>query len=164
MSIRQGTFGRDEGFRRLAERLRAVSEVQRVRVLVADDHRLFAESLTVMLEMGDEIEVVGIAGDGREAAALSALLCPDAVVMDLDMPVMDGIEATSLLRRSSPRTAVVILTASRDPEDEQRAREAGAVAFLHKDTSIDTLCDTVCDVARPVVPLRRPVAALQRTA
>jgi DNA-binding NarL/FixJ family response regulator len=163
MSNRHRPFDMDDGFRRLADRLRAASATERIRVLIADDHRLFADSLTLMLEVGGEIEVVGQAADGREAAALAAILRPDVVVMDLDMPLMDGIEATGLVRRSSPRTRVVVLTGSRDPDDERRAREAGAVAFLHKDTSIDTLCDTVCDVARPVVPLER-ARMLQRTA
>jgi DNA-binding NarL/FixJ family response regulator len=161
MARRPGPFEADESFRRLAARMRAARAEQRVRVLIADDHRLFVESLMLMLEVEDEIEVVGHAADGREAAALTAALRPDVVVMDLDMPVMDGFEATALVRRSSPRTQVVVLTGSRDPEDEHRARTAGAVAFLHKDTSVDELRETICDVARPVVSLDRARAALR---
>lgn len=154
MGRRLGPFEADEGFRRLAARVRAARGVdRRIRVLIADDHRLFVESLMLMLEVGDDIEVVGRAADGREAAALAAILHPDVVVMDLDMPVMDGFEATESVRNQSPRTHVVVLTGSRDPEDERRALAAGAEAFLHKDTSVDDLRDTICEIARPVVSL-----------
>jgi DNA-binding NarL/FixJ family response regulator len=162
MSRRPGPFEADEGFRRLAARVRAARAAdRRVRVLIADDHRLFVESLILMLEAEDEIEVVGDAADGREAAALTAMLRPDVVVMDLDMPIMDGFEATAAVRNSSPRSQVVVLTGSRDPEDERRAIAAGAAAFLHKDTSVDELRETICDVARPVVSLDTARAALR---
>jgi DNA-binding NarL/FixJ family response regulator len=162
MGRRPGPFEADEGFRRLAARVRAARAIdRRVRVLIADDHRLFVESLMLMLEVEDEIEVVGQAADGREAAALTEVLRPDVVVMDLDMPVMDGFEATSSVRRTSPRTQVVVLTGSRDPDDERRAFSAGAAAYLHKDTSVDELRETICDVARPVVSLDTARAALR---
>jgi DNA-binding NarL/FixJ family response regulator len=164
MNRRPGPFEADEGFRRLAARVRAARAAdRRIRVLIADDHRLFVESLMLMLEVDDEIEVVGRAADGSEATALTAILRPDVVVMDLDMPVMDGFEATSAVLRSSPRTHVIVLTGSRDPEDERRALSAGAEAFLHKDTSVDELRATICKVARPVVSLEsaRAAAALR---
>jgi DNA-binding NarL/FixJ family response regulator len=84
---------------------------------------------------------------------------PDVIVMDLDMPVMDGFEATEAILRSDPRTHVVVLTGSRDPEDERRALAAGAEAFLHKDTSVDDLRDAICEIARPVVSLETARAA-----
>jgi DNA-binding NarL/FixJ family response regulator len=118
---------------------------ERIRVLVADDHRLFAESLTIMLEVEPRIEVVGYAADGREAVALAAILSPDVVVMDLDMPVMDGIEATVGVRRSAPGAKVVILTGSRDERDAERARQAGATAYLSKEASVERLRETVCE-------------------
>jgi DNA-binding NarL/FixJ family response regulator len=119
---------------------------ERIRVLVADDHRLFAESLTIMLEVEPSIAVVGQAADGREAVALAAILCPDVVVMDLDMPVMDGIEATAGVRRSAPGAKVVIVTGSRDHRDAERAREAGAAAYVPKEASVEQLRETVCEV------------------
>ena len=126
---------------------------RRIRVVIADDHRLFAESLRFMLEVGETIEVVGYATDGGEAIALATLLAPDVVVMDLDMPVLDGIQATAGVRRSAPDVSVVIVTASTDPRDDARARAAGASAYVPKAASVDLLRETVCAVARgPIAP------------
>ena len=127
---------------------------ERIRVLLADDHRLFAESLKLMLEADGAIVVVGIAADGREAVALAAILEPDVVVMDLDMPVMDGIEATAGVVASAPDSKVVIVTGSTEPRDAVRARVAGAAAYVPKDASIECLRETVCEVAA-VEPIRR---------
>ena len=126
----------------------------RMRVLVADDHRLFAESLKLMLEVDGSITVIGIAADGREAVALAAILRPDVVVLDLDMPVMDGIEATIGIGASAPDAKVVIVTGSSDPQDAVRAQAAGAAAYVPKDASIERLRETVREVAA-VEPLRR---------
>ena len=127
-----------------------------IRVLIADDHRLFAESLKLMLEVEQEIEVVGYAADGREAVALAALVRPDVVVMDLDMPVMGGVEATAGVRRSAPGVSVVIVTGSTDPRDAVRARAAGAAAYVPKEASVELLRETVCMVGRaPSVPTQR---------
>jgi DNA-binding NarL/FixJ family response regulator len=136
----------------------------RIRVLVADDHRLFAESLTIMLEVEPRIEVVGCAADGREAIALAAILCPDVVVMDLDMPVMDGIEATRGVSRSAPGAKVVIVTGSRDERDAERAREAGAPAYVPKEASVEQLRATVCEVGSRVVSLAQVRRRLRRSA
>jgi DNA-binding NarL/FixJ family response regulator len=128
-----------------------------IRVLIADDHQLFAESLKLMLEVEQEIVVVGHAADGGEAIALSALLRPDVVVMDLDMPVMDGIEATAGVRATAPGTSVVIVTGSTDPRDAARARAAGASAYVPKEASVEVLRETVCAVAPS--PAQRPNVA-----
>ena len=87
-----------------------------IRVLIADDHRLFAETLGLTLEADPRLEVVGYARDGREAVKLAISLEPDVVLMDLDMPLVDGIEAASAICRSLP-ARVAILTASLLPED-----------------------------------------------
>jgi DNA-binding NarL/FixJ family response regulator len=121
---------------------------KRVQVVIADDHRLFAESLKLMLEVEQEIEVVGYAADGREAVALAAILMPDVVVMDLDMPLMDGIQATAEARRSAPGVSVVIVTGSTDPGDAARARSAGAAAYIPKEASVEQLRETVCMIGR----------------
>ena len=130
---------------------------ERIRVLIADDHRLFAESLKLMLEVEQEIDVVGYAADGGEAISLSVLLRPDVVVMDLDMPVMDGIDATAGVRAASPGTAVVIVTGSTDPRDAARAQAAGASAYVPKEASVEVLRETVCTVAPS--PAQRPGVA-----
>jgi DNA-binding NarL/FixJ family response regulator len=131
---------------------------ERIRVVIADDHRLFAESLKLMLEVEQEIEVVGYAADGSEAIALSKVLRPDVVVMDLDMPVLDGVDATRGVRTVSPGTSVVIVTGSTDPRDAQRAKEAGASAYVPKEASVELLRETVCAVA-PSPALQPGVAA-----
>lgn len=126
----------------------------RIRVLLADDHRLFVESLKLMLEVDGTIVVVGLAADGREAVALAAILRPDVVVMDLDMPVMDGVEATIGVGKSAPDTKVVIVTGSTDSRDAVRAQVAGAAAYVPKDASIERLRETVLEVAA-VEPILR---------
>jgi DNA-binding NarL/FixJ family response regulator len=103
-----------------------------LRVLVADDQPLFLETLATTLEL-DGLDVVGMAHDGREAARLADLLLPDLVLMDLDMPVMDGIEATRRIREALPSTRIVIITGSDSVDDVDRARRAGAAGYVTKD-------------------------------
>ena len=119
-----------------------------IRVLIADDHRLFAETLGLTLEADARLEVVGYARDGREAVKLAITLEPDVVLMDLDMPLVDGIEATSAICRSLP-ARVAILTASPLPEDALRARAAGAEAYLTKGCSAQEVVDAVLELATP---------------
>src|SRR5258708_35480071 len=101
-----------------------------VRVLVVDDHALFAEALMLTLGIDDRIQVVGSAGTGIEAVSLAEALHPDVVLMDVHMPSMDGIEATRHVRRVSPRSRVVIVTAARSPELMAHAEAAGAERLL----------------------------------
>jgi DNA-binding NarL/FixJ family response regulator len=118
-----------------------------IRLLIADDHRLFAESVARSLELDDRIEIVGLARDGREAFDLTGELKPDVVLMDLLMPVMDGIEATRLIRESFPATTVLVLTGSDSHEDMERARAAGAAGYLTKDRTSDDLNETLFGLA-----------------
>jgi two-component system response regulator DesR len=114
-----------------------------VRVLVVDDHILFAEALMLTLGIDDRIQVVGSASNGVEAVSLAEALRPDVVLMDVHMPTMDGIEATRRLRRVSPGSRVVIVTGSRSPEMALHALAAGAERCLTKDTPAVKLIDTV---------------------
>jgi DNA-binding NarL/FixJ family response regulator len=143
---------RDEGWAGLAARL---LDTATVRVLVVDDHLLFADMLTLALELEGRFEVIGHARNGREAVERAAWLRPDVVVMDIQMPVLDGIEATPLVLAAAPGTRVVVVSSSESPEDRRRAREAGAVAFLGKESSTDELVKALERVAFRVVPLRR---------
>jgi DNA-binding NarL/FixJ family response regulator len=102
-----------------------------VRVLIADDHQLYARATGRVLGLYDWLDVVGFAGNGKEAVALAEELQPDLILIDLNMPVMDGIEATRLIRERSS-VPVLMLTASDTPADVARAREAGATRFLPK--------------------------------
>ena len=111
------------------------------RVLVVDDDTLYAEAATEILVQDGELEVVGRAADGREAVELALSLRPDVVVMDIHMPVMDGIEATRSLRRLLPSTRVVVVTSSPSASDRWGARGAGAHAFLTKELGSDALVE-----------------------
>jgi DNA-binding NarL/FixJ family response regulator len=116
-----------------------------IRVLIADDHTLFAETLALALRHDPRFAVVGLAQNGRQAVDLGSSLQPDVVLMDLHMPVLDGIEATRLLRIASPRSRVVVVTASTSPEDGARARAAGACAYIRKWASAEDLRDAVVE-------------------
>jgi DNA-binding NarL/FixJ family response regulator len=112
------------------------------RLLLADDHRMLREGLRRSLQ-DQGFEVVGEAADGQEAFRLALELRPDVVLMDVTMPVLDGVEATRLIHRSLPGTAVVMLTMHADGDVMARALQAGAVGYLVKDCAIDEVVATV---------------------
>jgi DNA-binding NarL/FixJ family response regulator len=113
-----------------------------VRVLVADDHQALREALVELLnEVG--FEVVGAAGDGVDAVALAKELGPDLVLMDLSMPVLNGLDATRLLREALPDTPVVVFSAFDGAELKRQALAAGAVAYLAKDCTTQRLRATL---------------------
>jgi DNA-binding NarL/FixJ family response regulator len=119
---------------------------QRIRVLIADDHRLFAEALEAILQTDERIEVIGQASDGRVAVDLARELRPDVILMDISMPVLDGIEAARELG-DSDATAVLMLTGSNSPSDVDRARQAGARGYVTKDRIAAELIDAIVEVA-----------------
>jgi two-component system, NarL family, response regulator DegU len=116
------------------------------RLLLVDDHTLLRQGLRRAVEDAG-FDVVGEAGDGEEAVRLAVEFRPDLVLMDLSMPVMDGIEATGRLRHSVPEARVVILTMHGEEDTVARALRAGAVAYLLKDCSIDEVAATLRAVA-----------------
>jgi DNA-binding NarL/FixJ family response regulator len=118
-----------------------------IRVLIADDHRLFAEALEAILSGESRIEVVGRARNGAEALELSLELEPDVVLMDISMPVMDGIESTRRIRESRPNACVVMLTGSSSAADVDRSRDAGAVGYVTKDRIASELLEAIVDAA-----------------
>jgi DNA-binding NarL/FixJ family response regulator len=103
-----------------------------VRVLIADDQVPFAALLETLLADVDEVEVVGRATNGREAVELAAALRPDVVLMDITMPVMDGLEATRLLRERRVASRILMLTGSDFRADAVRAERAGADGYVPK--------------------------------
>jgi two-component system nitrate/nitrite response regulator NarL len=120
---------------------------ERIRVLIADDHRLFAETLEALLTTDDRIDVAGQAHDGREAVERAKRLEPDVVLMDISMPVMDGFEATRRIREHDSDACVLMLTGSNSREDVDRARQAGAAGYVTKDRIAAELVDAILEVA-----------------
>jgi DNA-binding NarL/FixJ family response regulator len=104
-----------------------------ISVLVTDDEPLFVEMIKAMLSAEEDIAVVATACNGRSAVRLAHELRPDVIVMDVSMPVMDGIEATRVIRDQDPDACVMILTGGTAPNDVDRARKAGAAAYITKD-------------------------------
>jgi DNA-binding NarL/FixJ family response regulator len=102
-------------------------------VLVADDEPLFVEMIRAMLAAEEGIDVVATVGDGRAAVRLATELDPDVILMDVSMPIMDGIDATARIRERDPDACVLILTGGTTPGDVDRARKAGAAAYITKD-------------------------------
>ncbi len=110
-----------------------------IRVLIADDHLLFREGVRRLLDATPDIEVVGEAGTGDEAVRLVEELTPDVVLLDVVMPQQSGIEAARVLKRTSPRTRVIVLTVHGDDEFLFEAIKAGAMGYLLKDVTPDEL-------------------------
>ncbi len=110
-----------------------------MRILIADDHVLLSESLRMMLETNNDIEVVGIAYDGMQAVALCDEQKPDVILMDIRMPVMDGIAAAKQIKDKSPDTKVIILTSLEDDKCVFNSFASGADGYLLKDTPPDKL-------------------------
>ena len=114
-----------------------------IRVLVVDDHSVVRQGLRMFLGLDSELEVVGEAVDGAEAVRMVQQLHPDVVLMDLLMPVMDGITATSAIRREFPETEVLALTSVLEDASVVGAVGAGAIGYLLKDTDADALCRAI---------------------
>jgi DNA-binding NarL/FixJ family response regulator len=117
-----------------------------IRVLIVDDHALFAEALTTLLERNDRIEVVGSATTGPDAIDQALMKKVDVVVMDVGMPGVDGLETTRRLRTIKPDTRVIVLTGLTDSDLEQRAADAGASALLTKGAADREVVDTIVAV------------------
>ncbi len=129
-----------------------------IRVLVVDDHAVVRDGLELLLERFESVTCIGAAADGAEAVALAEDLRPDVVLMDLSMPVMDGIEATQRIVAAHPEVAVVVLTTFADDRHVMAAIDAGAVGYLLKDSGPDQLLAGVEAAARGESPLDPKVA------
>jgi len=131
-----------------------------MRVLIADDHTLFRAGLRALFASEGDIEVVGEAANGEEAVAAELRLSPDVVLMDLLMPVMDGVAATEAIRRELPDTEVVALTSVLEEGLVVQAIQAGAIGYLLKDTDASKLCKAIKSAAAGQVELSPAAAAL----
>ncbi len=131
-----------------------------LRVLVADDHRLFRQGLIGLMQTRrDLIEVVGEAATGREALSQAERLRPDVVLMDIQMPDGDGLEAAARLHQALPGTAVVILTASESDEHLYEAVQVGTAGYLLKSLDADEMFELLAGVARGEPAVTRAMAA-----
>ncbi len=130
-----------------------------IRVLITDDHKVVRRGLRGFLELDPALEVVGEAGNGEEAVAMARRLEPDVVLMDLLMPVMDGIEATRDIRRELPGVEVVALTSVLEDASVTEAVKAGAIGYLLKTTDADELCEAIRAAAAGQVRLAPEAAA-----
>jgi two-component system, NarL family, nitrate/nitrite response regulator NarL len=117
------------------------------RVLIADDHVLFAEALEAILGGDGRLDVIGRAKNGEEAVTLTRSLRPDVVLMDISMPVMDGIEATRQILDDEPGACVLVLTGSDAAADVDAARRAGAVGYVTKDRIAAELVEAILEAS-----------------
>src|SRR5262249_4464401 len=130
-----------------------------IRILIADDHSVVRRGLRMFLSDDAELEIVGEARDGAEAVSQVRELHPDVVLMDLLMPVMDGIAATGIIRSESPDTEVIALTSVLEDASVVGAVKAGAIGYLLKDTRADELCRAIRAAAAGQVQLSPQAAA-----
>jgi DNA-binding NarL/FixJ family response regulator len=122
--------------------------MKKITVLLAEDHTIVREGFRKMLELEDDIEVAGEAQDGRQAVALVNKLRPDVVLMDIAMPLLNGLEATRQVLKALPATKILMLSAHSDDAYVQNATESGAVGFLLKQTSAHDVCRAIREVQK----------------
>jgi NarL family two-component system response regulator LiaR len=130
-----------------------------IRILVVDDHSVVRQGLRMFLSLDSELEIIGEAENGSEAVKRAAELKPDVVLMDMLMPVMDGIAATAAIRQDLPDTEVIALTSVLEDEAVIGAVKAGAIGYLLKDTQSDELCRAIKAAAAGQVQLSPQAAA-----
>ena len=119
-----------------------------VRILIVDDQELFREGLHTLLAIQPDLQVVGEARNGEDALRLAGALKPDVILMDLRMPVLNGVAATRQLKRTQPEIKVIVLTTFDDDEDVFEGLRAGAVGYLLKDVASEQVVEAIRAVAR----------------
>src|SRR5579871_5774433 len=117
--------------------------MQKITVLLADDHTVVRQGLRALLAVESDIEIVGEADTGRLAVQLAKKLLPDVVVMDIAMPLLNGLEATRQIAKQTPATKVLILSSYSDDEYVQQLTEAGAAGYLVKQTAANDLLKAI---------------------
>src|SRR6476620_2375350 len=120
----------------------------KIRVVIADDHSLFAQALQAILGTDGRFETAGLAKNGREAVDLALSVQPDVVLMDISMPVLDGFQATRELRTRAPGTPVLMLTGSNAQSDIDKARRAGAAAYVTKDRIASEFIEAIMEAVK----------------
>ncbi|HBI56300.1 MAG TPA: DNA-binding response regulator [Firmicutes bacterium] len=130
-----------------------------MRVIVVDDDALIRDSLTMLLELEADFEVIGVGDNGQEAFALCQKEQPDLVLMDIRMPVMDGVLGTKLIKEDFPAIKVVILTTFKDDEYIREALKNGAEGYILKSQPADSIVDSLRAVGKGSIVLERAVAS-----
>ncbi|TCC44339.1 response regulator transcription factor [Kribbella capetownensis] len=130
-----------------------------IRVLIADDHPIVRDGIAAVLATQPDLEIAGFAATGQEAVNQTSALVPQVVLMDLQMPKLNGVQATAAIRAGSPEVRVLVLTTYDTDADITAAIDAGAVGYLLKDTDRDELCAAVRTAARGGSVLASAVAA-----
>src|SRR3984885_4848587 len=120
--------------------------MKRITVLLAEDHMIVREGFRKMIELEDDLEVVGEAQDGRAAVALAKKFRPEVVLMDIAMPLLNGLEATRQVLKAVPTTKVLMLSAHSDDAYVKNATDSGAMGFLLKQTSAHDVCRAIREV------------------
>ncbi|MCE0499151.1 MAG: response regulator transcription factor [Methylacidiphilales bacterium] len=119
-----------------------------ITVLLVDDHSVFRKSLRVLVELEEDIEVVGEATNGHEAVEQNLSLQPEVIIMDMAMPLLNGLEATRLIMETHPKTRVLMLSANPDPEYIEQAMLSGASGYLIKQSSTQFLAKGIREVLK----------------
>ena len=122
--------------------------MQKIKVILADDHTVVRQGLRVLLQAEEDIEIMGEAENGRQAVQMVKKFLPDVVVMDIAMPVLNGLEATRQITRAVPATKVLILSSYSDDEYVQQLTEAGAAGYLVKQTAANDLLKAIREAYR----------------
>jgi len=120
--------------------------VEQIRILLAEDHANFRKSLKTLIESDKDFEVVGEAKDGKQAVKLAGELQPDIVIMDIGMPLLNGLEATRQVMTRNPSTRVLILSSYSEPEYIKKAMEVGVSGYLIKQSSAPVLIEAIREV------------------
>jgi NarL family two-component system response regulator LiaR len=122
-----------------------MSEQQRIKVMIVDDHMMVRNGLKTFLSLYDDLQVVNEAGDGQQAVAAAREFQPDVILMDVVMPNVDGPAATAAIRRENPAIQVIVLSTFSEQELVKQAIEAGAIGYLLKDVHADRLAQAIRD-------------------
>src|SRR6202451_3195638 len=122
--------------------------MKRITVLLTEDHMIVREGFRKMLELEDDLEIVGEAQNGRQAVTMARKLRPAVVLMDIAMPQLNGLEATRQILKAVPATKVLMLSAHNDDAYVKNATESGAVGFLLKQTSTHDVCQAIREVQK----------------